>query len=229
MAERDIIDELFEVGGGKIAASSEGPTEFVTRGELRLESARTISVLPGWVIYKGRVWISANAQFASRCEADIKAPLCELLPRHPEIDTVLISGCINIAPGDLSFILSPTIRHVICPSLGMIPLEAHLETLRVEEHSCVPGRAAAVGCCRCQTLAILYLDARRGVAGLLADVEEWGKERGARELVVEKIRALSNSDREEARRIIDTFTPYEEDEDEILGPKPAATRVPYDD
>jgi hypothetical protein len=128
--------------------------------------------------------------------------------------------------------------------------------LLIEEHLCVPGRVAATGGgdtrrersegrsgeprrrCRCQTLTIFRLNLRHGAAGLRVVVEEWGKEGGARQLVVEKIEKVSDYDRvekvsdadlAEVKRILDSFTPYEEDEDEIVGMKPAATRVPYDD
>jgi hypothetical protein len=235
MAERDIIDELPE-GAGKTVIDWEDSDEFLTRRGVRLERARTIFMSSGWVIYKNRVWYSAGAQFTTRYEV-VNGLLCELLPRHPEIDTVLVDGNVDISRGGLTCVLSPTIRHVMCPLLYMVPSETQLETLCIEDHSCVPGREA-MECCRCQTLTILRLSPRYGVAGLQADIEEWGKERGPRKLVVEKIEKVndygrveepSDADREEARRIVDTFTPYEEDEDEIVGMKPAATRVPYDD
>jgi hypothetical protein len=120
MAERDIIDELFEAGGGKIVVDRGGPTESVIVGRgLRVECPRTIFMRAGWVIYKDRMWRSADARFVSYCEAEINGLLCELLPKHPEIDTVLIGGCVSVAPGGLTFILSPTIKHVICPLLDM--------------------------------------------------------------------------------------------------------------
>jgi hypothetical protein len=220
MVGSDIIDELAQRGG------------HVKNSDNDLDDAsfsRTIAVGPGWVTYGYRDWDDERSGEIDDERSDgTNKLLCELLPHHPEIDTVIVQHGVFLPKGGLTCILSPTIKHVDVRDLYMVPHDAWLETLTVGQVVSMTMNLPQK-CCRCQTLTISHLSVYCNTEGLKRDLKEWGKENGAGQLVVKEVSGIRGVDEAEVRRVLDTFTPYEEDEDEILGPKPAATRAPCDD
>jgi hypothetical protein len=221
MAGSDIIDDLALRGGqAKKFGSCLAEASF----------SRTITVGSGWIAYGHRTWDDGRSgEIGDGRSDETNKLLCELLPRHPEIDTVVVEWSLFLPEQGLTCILSPTIKHVHTRDLYMIPHEAWLETLTVGQVMSVAIGGRPQKCCRCQTLTILRLSVYSNTERLKQDLKEWGGENGARQLVVKGVSGIRGVEEAEIRRVLGTFTPYEEDEDEILAVRPAATRVPCDD